>query len=166
MTPKAIVISVLVFFGIVVGLAYVISAGQKLTPAPVTFASQDSDRPRAETAQTMFNLGEIKVSDVKQQDFMLKNSGTKPLQILGVSSSCGCTAGQIIYQGTTSREYSMHSQKGGLVAEIAPGDTAVVRLTYRPATMPVFGAVGRDVYVTTNDPDKQKLTFSIRAIVK
>lgn len=166
MSPKVIIISTLIFLGIVAGLAYLISSGQKLTPAPITFASQDSDRPKAETAQTTFDLGEIKVSDVKQQDYTLKNSGTKPLQILGVSSSCGCTAGQIIYQGTTSKEYSMHSQKGGLVAEIAPGDSAIVRLTYRPATMPVFGAVGRDVYVTTNDPNKQKLTFGIRAIVK
>ena len=59
----------------------------------------------------------------------------------------------------------MHSQSG-FVTEIAPGDTATVRLTYRPATMPVYGVVEREVYVTTNDPENQKLVFSIKTKVK
>ena len=165
MSPKTIIISVIAFFALVIGLAFLFTAGQKPEPAAVSFAAQDNDRPKAETAQTFYDFEEIKVSDVKQQDFTLKNSGTKPLQILNVNSSCGCTAGQIIYKGETSKEYSMHSQSG-FVTEIAPGDSATVKLTYRPATMPVYGAVEREVYVTTNDPANQKLIFSIKAIVK
>ncbi len=165
MSPKTIIISVIAFFALVIGLAFLFTAGQNPEPAVVSFAAQDTDRPKAETAQTFYDFGEIKVSDVKQQDFTLKNTGTKPLQILNVNSSCGCTAGQIIYKGETSKEYSMHSQSG-FVTEIAPGDSATVKLTYRPATMPVYGAVEREVYVTTNDPANQKLIFSIKAIVK
>ena len=165
MSPKNIIISIIAFFVLVVGLAFLFTAGQKPEPAVVSFSAQDTDRPKVETAKTFYDFGEIKVSDVKQQDFTLKNSGTKPLQILNVNSSCGCTAGQIIYKGETSKEYSMHSQSG-FVTEIAPGDTATVKLTYRPATMPVYGAVEREVYVTTNDPANQKLIFSIKAIVK
>ena len=152
------------FLGLIVGLAFLLSSRQQPPPLAVSLTAQDVDRPKAETSQTFYDLGEIKVLDVKQQDYTLKNSGTQPLQILNVNSSCGCTAGQIIYQGETSKEYSMHAQSG-YVTEIAPGDTATVRLTYRPATMPVYGVVSREVYVTTNDPENQKLVFSIKAKV-
>ena len=165
MSPKTLIISLIVFLSVIIGLAFLLTSGQKPAPAAVSFAAQDADRPQAETSQTFFDLGEIKVSEVKQQDYTLKNAGTQPLQILNINSSCGCTAGQIIYQGETSKEYSMHAQSG-FVTEIAPGDTAIVRLTYRPATMPVYGVVTREVYVTTNDPVNQKLIFSIKAKVK
>ncbi len=155
----------LVFIVAVVGLALLMTAGQKPAPTTATYSSEQSDRPKVETGQTSFDLGTIKVSDVKVQDYTLKNTGTKPLQILNVNSSCGCTAGQIIYKGETSREFSMHSQSG-FVTEVAPGDMATVRLTYRPATMPVYGFVEREVYVTTNDPGKEKVVFSIRTKVE
>ena len=164
MSPKIIIISLFIFSAVVVGFVLFFTSGQKPEPATATFSAQDSDIPKAEITQTFFDIGEIKVSDVKQQDYTLKNTGTKPLQILNVNSSCGCTSGQIIYNGEASKEYSMHSQ-GGFVTEIAPGDTATVRLTYRPATMPVYGVVEREVYVTTNDPTNQKLIFSIKAKV-
>jgi len=165
MSPKAIVISVVAFFAAIVGLSFLVTSGQEPKPAAANFSTQDSDRPQAETSQTIFDIGNIKVTDVKRQDYSLKNIGTKPLQILNVNSSCGCTAGQIIYKEEISREYSMHFQSG-FVTEIAPGDTATVRLTYRPASMPVYGLVEREVYVTTNDPVNQKLVFGIKAKVQ
>lgn len=165
MSPKTILIGMIVFIISIIGIAFLLTAGQKPAPATASFSAQDTDRPKAETGKTSTDLGEIKVSDVKIQEYSLKNVGTKPLQILNINSSCGCTAGQVIYQGKTSKEYSMHSQSG-FVTEIAPGDTATVRLTYRPATMPVYGLVEREVYVETNDPANAKLIFSITAKVK
>ena len=165
MSPKTIIIWMLVSVVSVVGLAFLLTAGQTPAPATASFSEQDTDRPKAEITDTRRDLGEIKVSDVKVEDYIVKNVGTKPLQILNVNSNCGCTAGQIIYQGKTSKEFSMHTQSG-FVTEIAPGDTATVRLTYRPATMPVYGLVEREVYVTTNDPANEKLIFSIKAKVK
>lgn len=157
----------LIFILAVVGLSLLFTTGQTPTPTPTTasFSAQDSDRPIAETSNTSRNLGEIKVSDVKVEEYAVKNIGTKPLQILNVNSSCGCTAGQIIYQGKTSKEFSMHTQSG-FVTEVAPGDIATIRLTYRPASMPVYGLVEREVYVETNDPANSKLIFSITAKVK
>lgn len=165
MSPKIIILSAVGFFVIMIGAALLISAGQKPEPPKAVFSSQDQDRPKVETTQIFFNMGEIKVSDVKQADFQFKNSGTQPLQILNINSSCGCTTGQIIYNDFTSKEYGMHNQSG-FVTEIAPGTTATLRLIYRPATMPVYGLVEREVYVNTNDPDKAKLIFAIKANVK
>ncbi|MBI5614538.1 DUF1573 domain-containing protein [Candidatus Gottesmanbacteria bacterium] len=165
MSTKTVIMSVILFFVAIIGLAFFMTSGQKPEPAAVSFTAQDADRPKVEMSNTFFDMGEISVSDVKQQDFTFKNVGTKPLQILGVNSSCGCTAGQILYKGEASKEFSMHLV-GGYVTDIAAGDTATVRLTYRPATMPVYGLVEREVYVTTNDPANQKLVFSIKAKVK
>lgn len=165
MSIKTIVLVVIGFIVITIGLAFAFSVPQKSTPATASFSIQDAERPKAETAQTFFDMGEIKVSDVKQQDFTLKNIGTKPLQILNINSSCNCTFGQVVYKDLTTKEYGMHAQSG-YVTDILPGDTATVRVTYKPALMPVFGVVEREVYLTTNDPDRQKLTFSIKAKVK
>lgn len=165
MSPKTIIIWMLVFIVSIVGIAFLLTVGQTPTPATASFSAQDTDRPKAEISNTSRNLGEIKVTDVKVEEYAVKNVGTKPLQILNVNSSCGCTAGQIIYQGKTSEEFSMHTQSG-FVTEIASGDTATVRLTYRPASMPVYGLVEREVYVETNDPANSKLIFSITAKVK
>lgn len=165
MSIKSFVLVVIGFIVITIGLAFAFSVPQKPAPATASFSAQDADRPKVETVQTFIDMGEIKVSDVKQADFSLKNIGSQPLQILNINSSCNCTFGQIIYQEITTKEYGMHAQSG-YVTDILPGETATVRVTYKPALMPVFGVVEREVYLTTNDPDRQKLTFSVKAKVK
>ncbi len=165
MSPKTILIGLVIFIAATVGLSFLLTAGEKPEPPTVSYSANESDRPIAETAKTFTDVGDIKVSDVKVEDFTVKNTGTKPLQLSDINSSCGCTSGQIIYKGETSKEFSMH-KRSGLVAQVDPGDTATVRLTYRPATMPVYGFVERAVFVSTNDPKSPKLTFSIKANVK
>ncbi len=164
MSTKTVLIYIFILIIMVVGAAFLFSGNQKPTPTNAAYSATDSDRPIAQVSERFFDVGDLKLSDVKVQDFTLTNGGTKPLQILNVNTSCGCTAGQIIYKGETSKEFGMHKQSG-FVTEIAPGDSATVRLTYRPATMPVNGLVTREVYVTTNDPQNSKLSFSIQARV-
>ncbi len=120
---------------------------------------------KVEALETVANLGEMKVADVGTKDFVIKNTGDKPLQITSVSSSCNCTVGQIVYQGKTSKEYGMHAP-GGFVNQIAVGDTAIVRVIYKPYIMPVYGSVTRDVYVGTNDPANPRLTFTVKTVVQ
>lgn len=165
MSAKTIIISFVILIIFVVGLSFLITGNQPVQPAAATYASQSQDRPRVEIGEKFIDVGEIKVSDVITRDFSIKNAGNKPVQLLNINSSCGCTSGKIIYKDFTSKEFGMHAQSG-FVTEIAPGDSATMRLTYRPATMPVYGAVEREVYVSTNDPDNSKLIFAIKAIVR
>ncbi len=127
-------------------------------PAPKVFS-------KVEAKEIVADLGEMKVADVKSRDFTIKNIGENPLQITSVSSSCNCAFGQIVYKGQTSKEYGMHAP-GGFVNQIAVGDTAIIRVTYKPYIMPVYGPVTRDVYVGTNDPDNPRLTFTVQTVVK
>lgn len=165
MSAKGIIIGGVIFLVLIIGVSVLLTAGQKPVPATATYSATDKDRPIAETPETSADLGEMKVSDTKQKDFELKNTGTKPLQILNVNSSCNCTSGQIIYNGTTSKEFGMHAQSG-YVTDIAPGSSATVRVIYRPSIMPVYGSVEREVYVETNDPKTAKLVFVVKADVK
>lgn len=165
MSVKTLVISFLVLVVAVIGLVFIVSGKQTPPPAAASYDSSSQDRPRVEVGEKFADVGEIKVSDVITRDFPIKNIGTKPVQIQNINSSCGCTSGKIIYKDFTSKEFGMHAQSG-FVTEIAPGDTATMRLTYRPATMPVYGSVTREVYLSTNDPDNSRLIFSLKAIVR
>lgn len=144
MSIKLLAIGTLIFLVAVFGL-------QKAGSGQANFVSYD--------------FGEIKVSETKEKDFILKNTGTEPLKILNINSSCGCTTGKIIYNNSETKEYGMHSQSGNLM-DIAPKTEAKIRVIYRPFQMPVYGAVEREVYVSTNDPQREKLIFSIKARVR
>jgi hypothetical protein len=153
------------------GMAYLVTKGQKPTPKTENYNKESTDRPKAEVTTNYMDIGEMKVYETKEISFSLKNVGTKPLQILNINSSCNCTFGQIIYRepGTqrdlTTNRYGMHKQSG-YVTDVAPGDTATVKVIYTPAIMPVYGFVSRDVIITTNDPDNQKLIFTLKTTVK
>ena len=59
----------------------------------------------------------------------------------------------------------MHSQSD-YVAQIDPQTSATIRVVYMPFTMPVYGIVERQVFMSTNDPNKPKLEFNIKANVQ
>lgn len=82
-----------------------------------------------------------------------------------MSSSCGCTVGKILYNGTVSKEYGMHTKNSDVI-EIAPNTQATLQVIYRPYVMPVYGLVEREVYLETNDPNNPKLAFQIKTIVQ
>ncbi|OGF99646.1 hypothetical protein A2153_03755 [Candidatus Gottesmanbacteria bacterium RBG_16_38_7b] len=131
----------------------------------VSYTVNDPDKPQASVASVFSDLGNMKVKDEKSADFVIENSGNKPLQLFKVSSSCDCTIGKITIDGNTSPEFGMHSQSTWS-GEIAPGNKATLSVIYRPYIMPVSGPVTREVYVSTNDPENKLLTFTVKAIVQ
>jgi len=160
------IIGIILFSFVFVGGAYfVISSGNK-PPVPIAkYFIQNKNKPIIEAKETFYDMGTVKVADIKEKEFVVKNIGTKPLLLSDISSSCGCTTGQIIYKGVSSKEFSMHSQSD-YVAQIDPQTSAIVKIVYKPFTMPVYGMVQRQVFMSTNDPAMQKLEFKIKAYVK
>lgn len=147
------------------GSYFAIKKSAPPTVAVNSYTAGDKEKPKVEIGETSFDLGEMKVSEEKSAEFTFKNVGAKPLQLYDISSSCGCTVGQIVYRGKTSKEFGMHAV-GSFDQVIAPGATAVVKVIYRPYVMPVYGAVDREVYLSTNDPAQPKLVFKVKAFVK
>lgn len=131
----------------------------------IAFSVNDKDKPEFAVSAIFSDLGKMKVKDEKTAEFLIENKGTKPLSLFKVSSSCGCTFGQIIIDGNKSPELGMHS-RNSWTGTIDPGKKAILNVIYRPFIMPVKGIITRDVYLETNDPQKPKLTFTVKAEVE
>lgn len=160
------IIGILLFSFVFIGGGYFALSSGEQPQIPITsYSIQDTNRPIAETTEVSYDMGTIKVSDTKEKEFIVKNSGKKPLLLSEISSSCGCTSAQIVYKGLSSKTFSMHSQSD-YVAQIDPQTSAVVKVVYMPFTMPVYGVVERQVFMSTNDPNKPKLEFRIKANVQ
>lgn len=167
MNSSKILIIGLITFSLVaiVGSYFFLVSGQKPQPAIITYSVSDKERPKVEAKTTFSDLGTMKVSEDKSANFKIKNIGQKPLQLSNVSSSCNCTFGQVVIDGRESEVYGMHNISD-YAGEILPGKEAIIKATYRPSIMPVYGIVEREVYVNTNDPEKPKLIFRVKANVK
>lgn len=130
-----------------------------------SFSKTDTSKPAVKVNRDTADLGRMKVSDEKKTDFVIENSGTRPLQLYQVRTSCDCTYGKFTIDGKESPEFTMHS-KNPWVGELAPGKKATLIAIYRPFIMPVKGPVSRDIYVRTNDPENLMLTFTVKANVE
>lgn len=160
-----IIIGIFLLIGFLSLIYYLVNPKDQSEKKIVSYNLKDKEKPKVEVKNKFIDLGEMKVSDEKRGEFIIKNIGQKPLQLFNVSSSCGCTLGQIEIGGKLSEAFGMHS-RSNWVGEVNPGKTAKVYAIYRPFVMPVYGLVGREVYVSTNDPLNPKLVFQIKARVK
>lgn len=166
MNDKKIILFTIVIVTIILVGGYFLLAGSNGKQVPIlSYSTSDKERPRVSLDKTSADIGQMKVSDQKAKDFVLKNIGTKPLQLSNIKSSCNCATGQVIIDGKESDEFGMHSASEQ-VFEIAPGKSATIRMIYRPYIMPVYGPVERELYIDSNDPEKTRLILQIKANVK
>lgn len=159
------VIGGLTIVALVLIFAFAARGENKPARAVTTYTSADSEKPKVEVSNMSADLGLMSVKDEKSAQFTIKNTGTKPLQLSGVNTSCDCTFATVTIQGTTSQEFSMHA-KTDWVGSVEPGENATLTVLYRPSVMPVKGAVSRATFVETNDPEKLLLRFDVAAVVK
>lgn len=97
---------------------------------------------------TEFDFGTVPNTGPVSQTFQVRNTGDGPLQISGVSTSCGCTTAQVASPN------------------LAPGETTDLTVTYDPLAHD--GATGefmRIIYVHSDDPDTPEATLTIRVTV-
>lgn len=165
MSLKAVFLILVSTVAVIAIGAFLFGQADDKTAGVTTYSATQTEKPIALVKDTLFDFGKIKVNDVQTRDFTVKNIGKSALSLYGITSSCGCTTGKIIYQGQESREFGMHI-KTDYVAKVDPETEATVRVTYRPFQMPVYGLVEREVYVSTNDPSNSKIIFKIKAYVE
>ncbi|ORE97013.1 DUF1573 domain-containing protein [Aurantimonas sp. 22II-16-19i] len=139
----------------------IVSAGIQPVEA-VPGAKLKIDREEAE-------LGTISVDEVASADFKLTNAGTAPVEISQVGTSCMCTFADVQLPGEKSPEFNMtmHNEPtvNAWTGTLAPGETAVVTVTYQPSLMPVEGSVARNVKFATSDPQRPKVELGVHATV-
>jgi len=118
---------------------------------------------------TELDLGTLSVSEERSTEIRLTNAGRGPLQISKVNTSCNCTFAQLIIGGQESPEFNMTMhmtpQEINWVGTIPPGQSAVLRVIYRPKLMPQLGRIDRVIYFNTNDPAHRQVKVYMKAFV-
>lgn len=137
MNQKRILIVIIV--AILVALAAAVAVG---------YAAIPQARGQIELSATEFDFGTIPNTGPVSQVFQVRNAGDGPLEISGVSTSCGCTTAEIGNR------------------RLAPGETSDLAVTYDPLAHD--GAIGefmRVVFVRSDDPDTPEANLTIRVTV-
>lgn len=126
--------------------------------------------PSFQANTELIELGEIDAQGEYPAEFTISNTGNAPLEISDVRTSCMCTFGEITIGGKKSPEFNMVMHNSPAARKwkgmIEPGESATVRIIYKPHIMPVQGSVERLLVFTTNDPSNAEVQLSIHAIVK
>jgi len=115
-------------------------------------------------------LGGIALQGDYPADFIVTNTGDAPLEISRVQTSCMCTFTEVLIGKGKSPEFNM-DMHNSLAAKrwkgvVEPGQSAIVRVIYKPYLMPVQGSVARNVKFNTNDPANAVVELGIHATVQ
>jgi len=109
----------------------------------LSVSAQEAGTPKLSIPSLEHSFGSIKAGTPLTYSFQIKNEGKVDLEIKNVSPSCGCT---------TSKYDKV----------IAPGKVGTVTLAVEK-TEGYKGEVSKTASVTTNDPDHQTFTLTLRA---
>src|SRR3989344_3376596 len=101
--------------------------------------------PHIKLSVESFDLGDIDPdAGVRTETFFVENTGTLPLEIESVSTSCGCT----------SAEVSSNT--------IPPGERTELTVQYDPSVHPgLVGDIKRVVYIQSNDPLNEEVELEL-----
>ena len=142
----------------------------------VTLAKQMGNQPELKTSQqakaitdnVIHDWGEIMMDNGNQEAFFtIKNEGTDPLQLYGITTSCTCTTAQLILGDNQSPPFGMHN-KSAYIFEVPPQQEAQLKVVFDPAFHGPSGVgpINRQVKVSTNDPALPELQFMMTGTVR
>lgn len=108
--------------------------------------------PRIEVTPALVEFGEIAPTEKAVVEYTVKNAGGSPLEIMRVSTSCGCTTAEV---GKTT---------------LLPGETTPLRVTFDPQVMYTEGLseseIVRMIYLKSNDPERPEVEVELRGRVR
>jgi hypothetical protein len=122
-----------------------VSAGGSATEHLVA-PNDSTGEARIEAIDPVYDFGSVYSGTIIKHTYRLKNTGTAPLSINGVRTSCGCTAAK----PTQSR--------------LLPGEESDIAVTFD--TGAEHGQATRTITVFTNDPRHPELQLTLRGDVK
>jgi Protein of unknown function (DUF1573) len=126
---------------IVIAVVILVAIGLVGTAAYVVATSGPG---RIELAVSAFDLGEIPNTAPVSHEIQVRNVGRGPLEIKGVSTSCGCTTAEV---------ESWHLERG---------ETTMLRVTFDPQVHNgELGRFMRVVYVRSNDPATPEASLTL-----
>lgn len=117
------------------------------------YKSDNENRPRLEIKENAFDLGKMKLAEIKTREIEIKNTGREPLVISDLVTSCDCTFAQLVVEGKEGPRFSMR-RNSRWQSKISASSSATLKIIYEPRLMPVQGKVKREVVFRSNDPEQ------------
>lgn len=140
-----------------------ISVGRYLSAT--YYEKDDPEAPKIAFDEQEYEFGDVSMKNgTVQKEFIIKNVGKNPLELLHLDTSCGCTSVQIELENETSPIFTMagHGKPEKWQGAIESGKEAKVIVYYDPTVHPdLTGEVTRQAFISTNDPNTTELTFKI-----
>ncbi len=113
--------------------------------------------------QKTYDWGKIAYSEGNAtKTFTIRNTGTDPLQLTNVKTSCACTKAQLTIGSTTSPYFGMHTTSSW-VGEVLAGKEAKLTVIFDPTFHgpSALGPMTRIISMQTNDPANSTLEFTL-----
>ncbi len=94
-------------------------------------------QPRIEIESPTFDFGDVVNGDIVSKDMQVKNTGTEPLIVDSVSTTCGCTTASLDPM------------------TIAPGESGTLHIEFDSGAHgpELTGSLTRQIFITSNDPE-------------
>jgi cytochrome c biogenesis protein CcdA len=105
-------------------------------------------QPRIQFESEVVDFGKMKQMEIKTKTVSFRNVGNEILEVREIRSSCGCTAGAIDVKNRM----------------VKPRSTGTIEVTFN--SKGYRGNVSKNLYITTNDPEKPRVYLNIRAMVE
>lgn len=154
--------------GIVIFTLIVLVGGAALAARMTTTAQVETNSSaQVKMEETIFDWGKVGIAAGNvEKDFTIENTGSAPLKLFNVKTSCDCTTALISLGAATSPVFGMHTNSN-FVTEVPPGQKAILKVIFDPAYHGPegVGPVTRQITVQTNDPGRGMLTFLLTAVV-
>ncbi|RJQ26515.1 DUF1573 domain-containing protein [Candidatus Parcubacteria bacterium] len=133
-------------------------------------ANAPKNAPKISIPELKKDLGIVSIAKgTVSTEFTIKNEGKSNLTVNKLSSSCGCTSASLTYKNIEGPRFYMAGHgfpenDPNWKAEIAPGDTAKIKIYYDPTVhTDLIGPVTRTISIHSNDPVEfeTKLTITL-----
>lgn len=114
-----------------------------------------------------YDIGDIQMTDgLVKKSYEVKNSGSGPLKISGILTSCHCTTAVLRVGDKASPSFGM-TPVSFWSEEIPAGQTAQLEVTFDPAFHgdAGMGPVTRGIYISSNDPKNKRVELLLSANV-
>lgn len=155
-----------IIIGVVLISLLILGGGVFLLAQTSSTTKQDvtlSQNARVEVQERTFDWGEIKYSGGNvSKTFAIKNTGSDPLKLYNVKTSCACTIANLTIEGSLSPDFGMHT-KSSWVGEVAPGKEAILNVIFDPDFHGPTGVgpMERLISLQTNDLASPTLEFKL-----
>lgn len=161
-----VIVIVVLIFAVLGGILFAFSfSTQKTSEAKTLYGIDDAERPRMEINHEEFNLGKVKLGEKKIHEVLIRNNGSRPLELSSFSTSCDCTSVVIKNGQTESPRFSMHTNSSWKTS-IEAGQSVTAEITYDSAAHPLKGEVERVIYFQSNDPENSDGEINLKAFVE